>query len=105
MKGKIYQEMFYPHISAFISMMAYKRVGLFKTQFKIAGDHDMALKIHLAGFKAVYLEEIVGRITEGGISSGTATNKEFLFVAIEHGKNRFIAYIEYVNQIITGNYC
>ncbi|MCK5789071.1 MAG: glycosyltransferase, partial [Chlamydiia bacterium] len=100
MEGKIYQEMFYPHISAFILRTIYKKIGFFDMNLKIASDHDMALQIHLAGFKAVYVEEIIGKITEDGISSGTATNKEFLFVAIKNGKNRFMAYLEYVNQVI-----
>ena len=98
-KNKIYQEMFYPHISAFISMKVYKKVGLFKTQFKIAGDHDMALRIHLAGFRATYLDEVVGKLIEDGISAGISSNKEFLDVAIENGKNRISAIFTYVSQI------
>ncbi len=98
-KNKIYQEMFYPHISAFISRKAYKQVGLFKTQFKIAGDHDMALRIHLAGFRATYLDEIVGKLTEDGISAGISSNKESLSVAIENGKNKISAIFTYISQI------
>ncbi len=98
-KNKIYQEMFYPHISAFIPRKAYKQVGLFKTQFKIAGDHDMALRIHLAGFRATYLDEIVGKLTEDGISAGISVNKESLAVAIENGKNRISAIFTYISQI------
>ncbi len=98
-KDKIYQEMFYPHISAFILRKAYQQVGLFKTQFKIAGDHDMALRIHLAGFRATYLDEIVGKLTEDGVSAGISSNKESLDVAIDNGKNRISAIFTYVSQI------
>lgn len=98
-KNKIYQEMFYPHISAFIPRIAYKKVGLFNTKFKIAGDHDMALRIHLAGFNAIYLDEIVGRLTENGISAGISSNKESLNVAIENGQNIILAILTYIKQI------
>jgi len=98
-KNKIYQEMFYPHISAFIPRKAYKQVGLFKTQFKIAGDHDMALRIHLAGFRATYLDEIVGKLTEDGISAGISSSKESLDVAIANGKNIISAIFTHISQI------
>ncbi len=91
--------MFYPHISAFIPRIAYKKVGLFNTKFKIAGDHDMALRIHLAGFNAIYLDEIVGRLTENGISAGISSNKESLNVAIENGQNIILAILTYIKQI------
>lgn len=98
-EGVIYQEMPYPHVSAFIKSDIYKKIGLFDTSFKIAGDHDMALRIHLAGYQACYLEDEVARLEVGGISNSINSNKEFLSVAIKNGKNKFLATFSYFKQV------
>lgn len=96
----IYQEMTYPHISAFIAKEAYKSIGLFNDKYKIAGDFDMSIKIHLSGYKACYVDNIIiGYLQEGGISSSTQTNLEFLNVVIANGKPKLNAYLEYLFQI------
>lgn len=95
----VYQEMPYPHVSAFISSKAYKDVGLFDTSFKIAGDHDMAVRVHLKGYKACYLDAVIAHLEEGGISSDSKSNKESLLVAIKNGKNIFSAYVTYLLQL------
>jgi glycosyltransferase involved in cell wall biosynthesis len=95
----VYQEMPYPHVSAFISKKVYKTVGLFDTRFKIAGDHDMALRIHLAGFRGCYVNALVAKLEEGGVSNSTKSNKESLQVVLKHGKNKFHAYGTYYFQL------
>lgn len=96
----VYQEMMYPHISAFISKEAYLKAGLFDTSYKIAGDFDMALKIHLNGYKCCYVDDIIiGYLEEGGVSSTTSTNIEFRDVAISHGKSIVMAYYDYIYQV------
>ena len=99
-EAHIYQEMPYPHVSAVISSKAYKDVGLFDTSFRIAGDHDMALRIHLKGYKACYVNKVIAQLVEGGISSGVESNKESLHVAIKNGKSNISAWATYVNQIL-----
>lgn len=98
-QGKIYQEMPYPHVSAFIKAEIYNKVGFFDEVYKIAADHDMALKIHLAGYRGIYLDEEVARLEAGGVSASIKSNKESLKIAIKHGKNRFKAYISFLSQI------
>ena len=93
---KIYQGMMYPHIGAIIKKRVYKKVGLFDTQYKISADFDMAMRIHLKGFRAVHVQDIIGDVLEGGISAGNATKRENKEIAIKYGRNRIWANILYV---------
>ena len=97
--NKIYQEMPYPHVSAFISKKVYQEVGLFDTNFKIAGDHDMAVRIHLRGYKSSYVDKILANLHKGGISSGYESNFEFLKVAVKNGKHLPLALMTYLKQV------
>ena len=90
----------YPHISAFISKKVYQDVGLFSTKYKIAGDHDMALRIHLKGYKASYLNKVIGKLTEDGISDSLSATAEYRTIAISHGKNPFIAYKDFYMYVL-----
>ena len=96
----VYQEMPYPHVSAVVSSKVYVAVGLFDEKFKIAGDHDMALRIHLQGYKACYIDKVIAHLEEGGISSGVDSNRESLMVSIKNGKNKISAWGTYLNQIV-----
>jgi len=96
----IYQEMPYPHVSALIASKVYKDVGLFDTSFRIAGDHDMAVRIHMQGYKACYIDKVIAQLEEGGISSGIESNKESLRVAIKNGKNKIRAWATYFTQLL-----
>jgi len=98
-KGCIYQEMPYPHVSAIVHARVYKAVGLFDASLKIAGDHDMALRIHLAGFHACYVNKIVARLEAGGVSNSTLSTRESLYVALKNGKSKPCAYATYAQQI------
>ena len=89
----------YPHVSAFISKKVYKTVGLFDTRFKIAGDHDMALRIHLAGFRGCYVNALIAQLEEGGVSGSINSTKESMFVAIKHKKQKYKAYMIYLYQL------
>lgn len=97
-KDYIYQEMPYPHVSAFIKANIYKAVGFFDESFKIAADHDMALRIHLVGYKACYVDYEVARLEAGGVSSSSESNREYVKIVIKHGKNRFKSYFTYYKQ-------
>jgi glycosyltransferase involved in cell wall biosynthesis len=99
--GHIYQEMFYPHVGALISKKVYDKTGFFNCAFKIAADFDMALKIHLSGFKACLVDEhIMAELSEGGISSTHRTNYEFYLIARIHGRAFWPAFFIYMKQLI-----
>lgn len=95
----VYQEMPYPHVGALIAKSIFQKIGNFDNTLKIAGDHDMAVRIHLADYKACYLDEITATLEEGGISSDLESNKESMSVAIKHGKNRIMALLVYIKQL------
>ncbi|MEN8193576.1 MAG: glycosyltransferase family 2 protein [Bacteroidota bacterium] len=94
-KGTVYQEMMYPHISAFIKYDVYKSIGLFDTIYKIVADYDMALKIHQNNYNVVYVNETIATIIEGGVSSDTQAIKERFDTVIKHKKNVVSAYCKY----------
>ncbi len=91
----IYQEMMYPHISAFIAKDVYKKVGLFDISYKISADFDMALRIHLQNFRAVYVDMVMATVSEGGVSGDISSKKEYLNIVITHGKNPVLAHATY----------
>lgn len=90
-----YQGMMYPHIGAFIKKSVYNKVGFFDTRYKLAADFEMAMRIHTAGFKAIYVRQIIGRINEGGVSASQLTKKENMNIAIQYGRSAFLARIDY----------
>ena len=91
LNSALYQGMMYPHISAFIKREIYKKVGLFDTRYKVSADFDMALRIHTHGFKAVYVQQTIGCIQEGGVSDDERTKKENMCIAVAHGRNPLFA--------------
>ena len=98
-KNHIYQEMMYPHISAFVKRNVYKKTGLFNTNYKISADFDMALRIHKQNFKLVYLDMIQATVVEDGISGDTRSKKEYLDIVIQQGKSPISAYATYYLHI------
>jgi len=98
-KGKVYQEMPYPHISAFIAKKIYNDVGLFDESFRITSDHDMAMKIHIKNYKYCYLDKVIAEVERGGVTNSLLTNKEFMQVALKYNRNIIFAYFIYLKQI------
>ncbi|AEJ61877.1 glycosyl transferase family 2 [Spirochaeta thermophila DSM 6578] len=98
--NKIYQEMPYPHIGAFFRRSVYKKTGLFDTRYRIAADHDMALRIIKRGFIPVYVERVIGKVRGGGISDSIGANEEFMRIAVAHGKPRWKAYLSFAFQLV-----
>ncbi len=96
LKSEIYQGMMYPHIGAFIGREVYKVVGLFDTEYKVSADFDMAMRIHLYGFKSVYVQQVIGNVLEGGVSADNVTKKENKKIAIKYGRNSVSANILYL---------
>ena len=100
LKSEIYQGMMYPHIGAFISREVYKKIGLFDTEYKVSADFDMAMRIHLQGFKSIYVQQIIGNVLEGGVSADNIAKKENKKIAIKYGRGSVMANIFYVKYRI-----
>jgi len=99
-KQTVYQGMMYPHVSAFIRREVYEAVGRFNTAYRIAADFDMALRIHLSGYEAVAVDNVLAEVLEGGVSGDTASKREYRMIAVAHGKPVLSAYVSYVKQIL-----
>jgi glycosyltransferase involved in cell wall biosynthesis len=91
----IYQGMMYPHIGAFIKKEVYDKVGFFDTGYKLAADFEMAMRIHTARFRPIYVRQVIGSIHEGGVSASQLTKKENMNIAIQYGRSAFTARIVY----------
>lgn len=79
-------QMPYPHISAFIKKEVYNTVGPFNTKYKIAGDHDMALKLIKAGYTGIDINNTIANALADGISSDFSANIESAKVALDNGR-------------------
>jgi glycosyltransferase involved in cell wall biosynthesis len=99
-QGRIFQGMMYPHISAFIRKEVYDAVGPFNTAYKIAADFDMALRIHLAGYRAVVVDSVLAEVFEGGVSADAASRREYRMIAIANGKPALAAYATFIKQMM-----
>ncbi len=97
---KAYFEMPYPHITAFIKREIYDKIGTFDTSFKVAGDHDLALRIILEGYKGVEVRESIAHIVAGGVSSDFKANLESSHVARKHGVTFFVASYSLIVQYL-----
>ncbi|WP_456403786.1 glycosyltransferase family 2 protein [Hydrogenimonas sp.] len=97
--NRIYFGMIYPHVGALIALDLYKRVGLFNTAYRICADYDMALRIHLSGYRACRVDRVVAQIREGGVSDSWRTKRENLAIAISHGMKRERAYFGFFTSL------
>ncbi|MEM5507005.1 glycosyltransferase family 2 protein [Shewanella frigidimarina] len=83
-KSKFARGMMPAHPSFYARKSCYERVGLYRTDFKIASDFDMVLRIFsLANTSFTYLEDEIVKMRLGGVStsgfmSNYILNKEIL---------------------------
>ncbi len=99
-RGKLFFGMPYPHVGALIPLKVYKSVGLFDTAYKICADYDMAVRIHLYGYRACRAEGIVAEILEGGVSASWRSKSENLDIAISHGMKKSRAYLHFFKSLL-----
>lgn len=97
---KAFFEMPYPHISAFIKREVYEEVGFFDTSFKIAGDHDLALKVILHGYRGVEVNQVIAHALADGVSSDFKANMESFKVARQHAAPLFVSLLKLTKQFI-----
>jgi glycosyltransferase involved in cell wall biosynthesis len=100
LENQIYQEMPYPHVSVFIAKYVYDDIGYFDIDFKIAGDHDMAVRIILKGYKYCYLNKVIAILEAGGVSSNINSNLESYKVVLKNREKKSKAVIRLIKQII-----
>lgn len=62
------------HPSFFVSKHVYDKVGLFNTDFRIASDFDLMLRIFNSDFKTFYLDRVTTVMRAGGLSNSGILN-------------------------------
>ena len=81
-----------PHPSFYVRMNAFQKYGSYNTSFKISSDYDLLLRfLYLHKLKAKYLDFIIVKMRDGGISSSLKNkwllNKEVLLSCRLHNVN------------------
>ncbi|MDR2529261.1 MAG: glycosyltransferase [Synergistaceae bacterium] len=58
-----------PHPAVFVRRALYEKHGLFDTSFKVAGDWDFMLRLHLAGERFHPIDKVLAAFANTGVSS------------------------------------
>ena len=74
------------HQATFVTLKAFKEVGLYDTNYKISGDHDWLLKALMAGHQAKYVHQCIALNNRDGVSSVSLfkLQRERLTLALLH---------------------
>lgn len=70
--------MLYNHPTVFIKKEIYEKYGVFNTQYKIAADYELLLRLEEAQVKFVYLPQILTYFRSGGVSGSQRKWKCFI---------------------------
>ena len=94
-KWKLWYSAYLPHPTMFVSSEAYQKIGLYDTQFSIAADHDMVLRLIQNGFNPIYYDFPVSVMQLGGASNQDyrVTFHDFHKVAVRNGLNSCLSYL------------
>ncbi len=99
---KLWYSAYIPHPTMFVSKKAYDTVGLYDTNFKIAADHDMILRLIGNDIQHKFNDIICTVMVIGGFSS-LDINKTFLDfrdVTINNNFNKYLANLFYIFKVI-----
>jgi len=96
-----------PHPTLFIRRGIFKKWGLFRTDYRIAADYELVLRIFSQGkIRALYLPRVMVKMRVGGIStrswrSNILLNEEILRACRENGvpTSRLRIYLKYATKI------
>lgn len=84
------------HLPTFISIKAYKKYGMYDTDFKLAMDLDLLRRFYRAGAKFKKINTVLGRFNVGGLSTKTGIKQVFderKKVILKNGGTVFHVYI------------
>lgn len=65
---RLFQTMRIAHPATFVSRQIFDMIGIFSTDYKIAGDYDFFLRAKLRGFEIIVVDQIISNMLLGGIS-------------------------------------
>jgi glycosyltransferase involved in cell wall biosynthesis len=97
-KNMRYRMPFINHPTVVVRRDAYEKVGPFDSRRRIAMDFDWHLRAELLGLRGVYVPQLLGHLSEGGVSKlrWRAGLREVRSVAIEHRQSRVLAHLFYL---------
>ncbi len=97
-KNMRYRMPFINHPTVVVRRDAYEKVGPFDNRRRIAMDFDWHLRAELLGARGVFVPQLLGHLSEGGVSNlrWRAGLREVRAIAIEHRQNWFLAHLFYL---------
>lgn len=99
MSERIFKEMPFPHISAFVTRRLYKKIGVFNTSYSLSADYELFLRAYVKGFTGTNINKFVGVFRAGGRSGGIQTFKESRKIVLTYGKGRVYANIMFYRSL------
>lgn len=91
---KLFYSAYIPHPTLFVARRQYDKLGLFDTNFKIAADHDLILRL-CKNYQPKFFDIPVTLMRDGGVSSVNfkKTFADFREVTIKNGLNKYLAFL------------
>ena len=107
---ELWYRMAIPHPAAFVRKEVYEKFGTFDTQYQIAADYDLMLRLYCKGVKFGHIDEILTHFRKGGMCMVRAHEAmvESLSVALKYieycrNKEKYISKIKeiYIQTIFS----
>lgn len=96
------QKMAVGHQSLFVTKVALEAVGGFRTEFRIAADYDMFLRLHAHSYTWAFTDSIISNFALGGASYDSVTTaRDYRRVRIANSWPMLVAGALYAKNIIS----
>ena len=79
-----------------IKRCVYKKLGLFDTEYKIAGDQDFLVRMHVNDISGINTGMFIANAYDGGISKGLSSNIESARIADKYGQSKLITAYKFI---------
>jgi Glycosyl transferase family 2. len=85
------------HPTVFVPLAVYRKVGVFDTAYKIAGDYDFLLRCYLNSIKFMYINRIIANMRITGISNRQRimTYEEVKTIGLRYYRNKCKVHIAF----------
>jgi len=90
------------HQASLFRASAYRQLGGFDTDFRLAADYEFSLRFEQAGMKSLYVPVTIAEYRLGGLSSsqGVATAEEYRRAWVLHGVSPWTARLRMMRSVI-----
>lgn len=91
------------HPPMFVPKKVYKKIGLYKLQYKILSDYDFMYRaFNIKNLKVKYLPELIANFSVGGLASRNIFRSftEEMLIKVENGEKIYIAFFHYFLKLI-----